>query len=138
MIDFEYFEQNNDADYEEAAKNYQDVIDFAFFVVHFGYSKADYHALTPKEKMFIMKAYETKTVTDTTGIRNAVLNAMANFYRKKGKRFLPLWKKKQQRLDKESAKEQLFTIQTIEQKEGTGWIAKIYEANGWKAPKEKR
>ena len=136
MIDFEYFEQASDPD--ETAKNYQDVIDFAFFVANFGYSKADYHALTPKEKLFIMKAYENKTVQDSTGIRNAVLNAMANFYRKKGKRFIPLWKKKQQRLNMENAKEQLSTIQTVEQQEGSDWIRKIYQANGWKHPKEKR
>ena len=51
------------------AKPYLEDMDFAFFVVNFGYTKKDYLALTPREKAFIYKAYENKTISTSTMIR---------------------------------------------------------------------
>lgn len=111
-------------------------MDFAFFVVNFHYSRADYDALTEREKLFIRKAYETKTVTDTTLIRDAVFNAMWNVNRKKGRSFRQLWRYATKPADKGKAKDDMKLIQEIEEKE-TDWISRIYEANGMKKP-EKR
>lgn len=110
-------------------------MDFAFFVVNFNYSKAEYESLTPKEKSFIMKAWENKLVTDTTMIRNASLNAQGNIHRKKGKKFIDLWIKKQKKLDKEVAINNLKIIE--ESNKDDSWIDKIYEINGMKRPQKK-
>lgn len=103
--------------------------------MNFGYSKADYEALTQLEKLFIMKAYENKTVEQTTYIRNAVLNAVSNALRKKNKRFVDLWKKAQKPLDKEKAQVDLSVVLETEKKEGKDWVSRIYEANGMQPPK---
>lgn len=47
LIEFEYFSSEEaDQEYMEIAESYQKDIDFAFFVVNFGYSRSDYDALT--------------------------------------------------------------------------------------------
>lgn len=47
LIEFEYFSSEEaDQEYMEIAEPYQKDIDFAFFVVNFGYSRSDYDALT--------------------------------------------------------------------------------------------
>lgn len=47
LIEFEYFSSDEaDQEYMEIAEPYQKDIDFAFFVVNFGYSRSDYDALT--------------------------------------------------------------------------------------------
>ena len=92
------------------AKPYQDQIDFAFFVVHFGYSRADYDALSEVEKAFIRKAWEDYTVSWTTLVRDAVFNAVGNALRKKGKRFRKLWKKRTQKADREVIRDNTQTI----------------------------
>lgn len=109
---------------------YADDIDFAFYVVNFGYSREDYEQLTPRDVAFIRKAYETKTVQETTLLRNAVLNAVSNALRKKNARFQKLWKKVQKPLDKEKARNDAEIIFETEEKEGKSWVDKIYEANG--------
>ena len=112
------------------AKPYRDVMDFAFFAVNFGYSRADYDALTPAEKAFILKAWETKTVSDTTLIRDACLNAISNGLRKKHAKFRKLWRKAQPLADRDTAEEDIRTVQEIEEKEGKGWIDRILKVNG--------
>lgn len=137
LIDLEYLGGNNserDLEYEELAKDYQKEIDFAFFVTNFNYTKDDYLNLTPKEKVFIMKAWESKLVSDTTHIRNAVLNAVSNAMRKKNKKFNELWKKKQRKLDKEYAENNLKIIQDLEEKSDKSWVDKIYGVNGMTKP----
>ena len=121
----------------EMAKPYQQEIDFAFFVVHFHYSKADFMALSDVEKAFIRKEWENYTVSWTTLVRDAVFNAVSNALRKKGKRFQKLWKKRQKKADKEVIRENTKTIMEIEKKE-KGWIELIYKANGKKVPKKKK
>ena len=71
-------------------------------------------------------------MNDTTQLRNAVLNAINNAIRKKGKKFLALWKKRQKKLDKDIAKDNLKLIRTLEERDGKAWIEKIYAANGLK------
>lgn len=111
-------------------------MDFAFFVVNFGYSKRDYEDLTPREAAFIRKAWEEKLVSDNTLMRNAVLNAVANALRKKNARFRGLWKKRARPVDRDSADESVRTVREIEEKEGKGWIDKILQVNGLKRRKE--
>lgn len=119
------------------AKDYQKEIDFAFFVVNFGYSKSDYEMLTPCEKAFIYKAWENKAVSDSTMFRDAALNAISNAFRKKNKRFIRLWKKKQKKANKDVIKENLHVIEEAEKKEGKGWVDLIYQTNGFTPPRRK-
>lgn len=101
-------------------------MDFAFFCVNFGYSKADYNELTPKEKAFIMKAYEDKIVRENTLLRDAVYNAVSNAFRKKGKSFKKLWKKASQPVDTELFYENVAIINEVEKNEGKAWIELLY------------
>lgn len=110
-------------------------MDFAFFAVNFGYTKRDYGDLTPREAAFIRKAWESKQVSDSTLIRNAVLNAVSNALRKKNSRFRELWKKLSKPVDKDMAESNLKTVMEIEEKEGKSWIDRIYKANGIKRRK---
>lgn len=55
---------------------------------------------------------------------------MGNVNRKKGKRHLTLWKKKQKALDKEVAKENLEIVETVNQGNNKNWIEKVNRANG--------
>lgn len=110
-------------------------MDFAFFVVNFGYTRKDYDELTDREKVFIYKAYENKTVSWSTLMRDAVLNAVSNALRKKNKRFMKLWKKRSKKADKDVIKDAMRTITDIEQNEH-GWIELIYKANGMKKGKK--
>lgn len=135
LIEFDYLGGVSDPKYEQEAKDYRNAIDFAFFAVNFGYSKADYNALTPLEKAFILKAWESKLVSDTTYQRNAVLNAISNAFRKKGKKFIPLWKKKQKRINKEVAKDNLKLVENLEKQNGKAWVDLVYKANGIKKKK---
>jgi len=116
---------------KEKAKPFEQEMDFAFFAVNFGYSKRDYLELTDRERMFIYKAYENKTVSWTTLMRDAVSNAVGNAMRKKNEPFVPLWQKKPEKADMEVVHQNMKTVLEIEKNE-KGWIEKIYEANGKK------
>lgn len=107
-------------------------MDFAFFAVNFHYSRSDYNALTPTEKAFIYKAWEDKTVSDSTLMRDAVLNAVSNALRKKHSSFKKLWKKLQRKADKEKARDDMKIAAEIEEKEGKSWVDKVYKAAGMK------
>ncbi len=124
LITPEYFKSNSKED--EKQSPYSDYMDFAFFAVNFGYSRADYDALTLTEKAFIIKAYENKVVNDSTFIRNAVLNAVNNAFRKKGKQFIKLWKK-QVIANKEEVESALEIVKENEKEEGKDWVALIYQ-----------
>ena len=112
------------------AKDYQKEIDFSFFAVNLRYSKSDYNELTPKEKAFILNSWEDKTVSDSTLLRNAVFNAINNAFRKKGKRFQELWKKKQRPINKETAHHNYDIVCQAESASGKEWVNLIYAANG--------
>ena len=87
-------------------------------------------ALTPREKAFIYKAYETKTVNQSTLLRDTVLNAISNSKRRRGTSVFKLWKKRAKKADISTVRDNMKVIAEIE-KNDTGWIDKIYAANGW-------
>lgn len=110
-------------------------MDFAFFAANLGYSKRDYDDLTPREKAFIYKAWESKIVADTYNVYNAVFTATYNVNRPKRKKALKLWRKaKMQKADMEVVYENLAIAKEVEAKEGRGWVDLIYKKNGLKPP----
>ncbi len=67
-----------------------------------------------------MKAWENKIVLETTLKRNASLNAHLNINRKKGRKFIDLFKKKQKSfINKENAKE---IFEELEKQDNSSWI----------------
>ena len=104
-------------------------MDFAFFAVHFGYSKSDYNALTPRDRAFILKAYETKTVNESTLLRDAVFNAINNALRKKGKAFRQLWKRAPRTMSDEEFEDNKNIALEVQQKEGKNWAAELMRRN---------
>ena len=137
LIDLEYTKTGEvDKEYSNLIDRYSDDVDFAFFVVNFGYSRSDYEELTPRDMHFIRKAYENKTVKETTEMRNAVLNAVNNAFRKKNQRFMKLWERVSRPIDKEKAKNDVISINQIEKAEGKSWVDLIYAVNGMKRPME--
>lgn len=131
LIDLEYLRgDDTDTPYSEEAKSYQKEIDFAFFVANFGYSKTDYEAITPREKAFIYKAWENKIISDSYALYNAVFKAVYNVNRPKRKQALKLWKKaSQKKANMEVIKDNLKIVREVDQKEGSEWVKKIYQAN---------
>lgn len=127
-----------DPELDRIAEPYRKDMDFAFFAVNFGYSKADYEALTPREKIFLLKAWENKLVSDTTFIYNAVFTASYNVNRGRRKRALKLWRKARvQKADMDVVSENLGIIREVEAREGKGWVDLIYERNGLKKPERR-
>lgn len=138
LIELEYFEGKSDPEYEEEARPYRKDIDFAFFVVNFGYSKADYNSLTPREKNFIYKAWESKQVSELSNMYQAAFTAGYNLGRPKRKRPLKLFKKKKtQKADMDIIQENLNTIKEVSEKEGNAWIKQIYKANNLRFPERR-
>lgn len=91
-----------------------------------------------REKAFIYKAWEEKTVADSYYTYNAVFTATYNVNRKKNKRALKLWRKQQiRKADMEVIHDNLKIINEVEEKEGKAWVALIYQANGLPAPRKK-
>ena len=136
LVSLEYIKGEPDPEFDKLAEPYRRDMDFAFFAVNLNYSKRDYEELTPREAVFIRKAWEDKLVSENTLMRNAVLNAVSNALRKKNSRFRELWKKVSRPVDKEQASENVKTAHEIEKKEGKGWIDRILEANGMKRRKK--
>ena len=119
------------------AEPYRKEIDFAFFAANFGYSKAEYEELTLREKAFLQKAWEERQISDSYLLYNAMFTAVYNARRPKNKRALKLWKKKSvRRADQDVVKENLASIREAECRDGTDWVRKIYQANGWQFPGE--
>lgn len=121
------------------AEPYLKDIDFAFFAVHFGYSKSDYEELTSREKAFLYKAYEDKVISDGYSMYNAVFTAVYNANRPKQKKALKLWRKaKTQKADMETVKGNMAIAREVEEKEGRGWVGLVYKKNGLKPPGRRR
>ncbi|WP_235924911.1 phenylalanine racemase [Neobacillus sedimentimangrovi] len=121
---------------QKLAEPFQDEMELAFFVVEIGISKNEYEQLTETEKMFIRKRHEQKFINETTWMRNAVLNAVNNALRKKGKKFIDLFPKAPKKADKEYNENAVKTILEMEEKNGKDWVDRIYKANGMKTPKK--
>ena len=133
-MEWDYFPTSKEKPDLEA-EQFRKSQDFAFFAVQFGYSKADYNALTETERALILKAYENKVVADTNLLAGAVLNAVSNAFRKKGKKPQKLWRKQPKHTNKE--RQQQFVQQVLEADaaQGTAWVEAIYKANGRKRKK---
>jgi len=140
LIEFEYLggSGERDLEYEKMAEGYQSDIDFAFFVNNYNYSLSEYEELTPRQKLFIMKGWEDKLISETTHMRNAVLNAVSNSMRKKGSRFTDLWKKKQKKADLDYVKESLKIIQEVQEASDNSWLDLVYASSGLHRPKKKK
>lgn len=117
------------------AEPYRKDMNFAFFAVNFGYSKAEYEALTWKEKAFIYKAWEDKIVRDSYNMYNAMFTAAYNVNRPKRRRALKLWRKASVRkANMDVVRETMSIIHEVEAKEGKSWIEAVYAANGMQVP----
>jgi len=125
LVEFEYL-GSEDAEHINEAEPYLKDMDFAFFVVNFGYSKKDYENLTMREKAFIMKAWENKLVLENSLLNNAVAVAISNSLRKKGGKVLKLFKPKPKKVDKDKVDENLKLVKEIDQAEGMDWVKKVY------------
>lgn len=139
LVEFEYFGDNQseaDESYNDLAKGYERDIDFAFFFVNFNTSKREFMELTKREKVFIRKAWEEKEVRESTFMRNAVMNAVANAMRDKKTPFRDLWKKKQKPVDFEVVEINLDAIEESNREDEFDWVAEIYKANGLNKPME--
>jgi hypothetical protein len=117
----------------ELARDFSYEKELAFFIVQIGMSRAEFDNLTEKEKMFIRKEHENKFISDTTWMRNAVLNAEANANRGKNKKFIDLFPKKQV-ADKEYNEDAIKNILEMEKTNGKSWVDRIYKANGIPKP----
>lgn len=138
MINLEYLSGEPDPEYDRIAEPYQKEIDFAFFAANFGYSRADYDALTLREKAFLYKAWENRVVADTTQIYNAAFTAVYNALRKKGKPALKLWKRgRTHKADVEEMQENQKIAAEIAA-EDKSWVDLIYRKNGMKRPERRR
>ena len=61
------------------------------------------------------------------------MNGYVNARRKKNKKVIPLWKKRQvYYADKEVIKANLDVVNAVEKSEGKSWVEKIYMANNLK------
>lgn len=133
-MEWEYFPTSKEK-LDLEAEQFQKSQDFAFFAVQFGYSKADYNALTETERALILKAYENKVVADTNLLAGAVLNAVSNAFRKKGKKPQKLWKKQPKHTNKERQQQLVQQVLEADAAQGTAWVEAIYKANGRKRKK---
>lgn len=91
-----------------------------------------------REKAFIYKMWEAKTVSDSYHMYNAVFTATYNVHRKKNKKALKLWRKQKiRKADMEVINDNLKIIKEVEEKEGKSWVVQIYQANGLPIPRKK-
>lgn len=119
LIEYEYFETSEqDEEYAELAKPYSKDMDFAFFAVHFGYSISEYEALTPRQKAFILKERERKTVEDTNLMKLAVLTAVSTA---RSGRNVEIWEKGRSGPSQKQpiTKEEFYEIKTMLEGGGT-------------------
>jgi len=137
LIRYKYFRTAGKQAKEEE-KKFSREKELAFFIVEFGMSKKEYGELTPTERAFVYKAWEEKTVRDTTYIRDAVMNAEYNVNRKKGKKFRKLWNPvgSLTQTEKRTYEDTKKKILDMEKERPTNWVEKIYQVNGWKFKKK--
>ncbi len=70
-------------------------------------------------------------------MRNAVLNAVNNALRKKGSKFIDLWKRKQRQINRELVASHVEILSKVEEREGKSWVDLVYQANNLRKPKRK-
>ena len=104
-------------------------MDFAFFVVNFGYTKPEFDALTLREVAFIKKAWENKKVLDTSLAYTAVATATYNVHRGKRKARQLFSKSNTRELSpfrRKQLVEQAIAVHEREERIGLDWMRKIY------------
>lgn len=67
---------------------------WAWAAVRFGWTPSEYEQLTPAQIVLLAKADEERTVQLATLVRDATANAIANAFRKKGERDVPLFRRR--------------------------------------------
>lgn len=65
----------------------------------YGWSKDQYDQMTPVERLFIKKQYETETVERQAMLQSTFELAIGNVLRKKGKKYKKLFKKLKKKID---------------------------------------
>ena len=125
LIDLEYLA--SDERVTDEAKEYRHDTDFAFFVVNLGLSVEEAKSLTQREQLFLMKAYENKVVFESSLINQAVANAIYNVNRKKGKRAIPLCRKRPKKADTDELE---HICNKLSQEKDKSWVEKIWRSNG--------
>lgn len=94
LTDYEYFKTEPlPLDKQLAARTYKYQMDYGYFAAHFGWSIDQYEAITPVERLFILKNIESETVTQTELYQGIVELSLANSFRKKGRTYKKFWKK---------------------------------------------
>lgn len=139
LIRLNYFAQSGNDEKEKArdkeTARYSGTQSLAFFLVNLGLSKSEYLELTPTERAFCLKAWEEKEVREHELMRNDMLNALANAFRAKGKKFVDLFPKAPQKVDREEVKRDIESALESEKNDGD-WISRIYRANGMSKPEK--
>lgn len=128
LVEFEYLTDEGDPNFAEVVKGHEYDYEFAFFVVHFGWSLTDYESITPKQKALIIKAWEDKMVADSNLASAATLVATINAHRKKGKPLTKLWKKTTRRGDTEQSRLDYQQVIENEKTKGKSWVQRIYNS----------
>lgn len=120
---YEYFTQSEaDENYREITEPYSADMDFAFFAVRFGWSLFEYEALTPVQRLFVLKEWERKTVDDSNLMKDAFELAISNAMRKKGKSPQKLWRKKAPTRNVVGAREFDALAEAMKEKPWVPWI----------------
>ncbi len=133
LIELEYLKTKNPSSEEEIkeSKPYRNDMDFAFFAVNFGYTRAQFNALTPREIAFLYKAYEDSFVSRSYQLYNACFTAFYNANRGKKRRALKLFRRAHsEAADKEKIKENLAAVEESNRNDGD-WLGRLYRENGY-------
>ena len=88
--------------------------------------------MLPKERLFLLKAYENKLVTQTELMYKACFTAFYNASRPKRKKALKLWTKPPKKANMQEVNNAIDIVKAVEAKEGDSWIRRVYQANGLK------
>lgn len=68
-------------------------MDYAHFAARLGWTPDQYRSLTRVERLFVLKALESREVEESSLLETAFELAIGNAMRKKGKRRVELWRK---------------------------------------------
>ena len=104
-------------------------MDFAFFVVNFGYTRPEFDALTLREIAFIKKAWENKKVLDTSLAYTAAATATYNVHRGKRKARQLFDRGNTRELSPVRRKQLVEQARIVHEREariGLDWMRKVY------------
>ena len=102
LTEYEYFEPAPyDPHYKHISSYFKNELDFAYFVVKFGWTREQYDSLTEVERLLILKQIETETVQEQEKLQATFELAISNVMRKKGKKYRKLFKRVKKKLKDE-------------------------------------